>query len=350
MNTEYEKKAFVGFYEEKVKPFGRELLKNLKTMGDIACDLFPASSAVREKADRVLSKLKLHVSYDIQAVTSLGFASCRWKVLLSIVGFLLCFVFSTGFIGTVITCFLGFLAGLVVGHFLDIYMYPQRFLIFILCHSDKPLAFSYRSSQVSMRSFASAFTNLLGRVAATNGKITPDEMDVFLSFVLPKESEVEKYKKVFSDAFSASGTIRDYTSQIRLILGDNEEIYPLLLDLLFLMASVDDSISRKEFSLLKDISEELEIPNDIFLLVSGGYDIKKAPAKGKVKRSDFEILGVERSATKEEIRRAWILLVQKNHPDRLAASSDDAAKIEEANEVLAEINAAYNRLMKDLTA
>ena len=112
------------------------------------------------------------------------------------------------------------------------------------------------------------------------------------------------------------------------------------------MAAADGDVGKSEFKLIKDISQSLNISDEMFSSVSSAYYVPENQSKPKTKRDDFEVLGLDRNATKDEIRRAWITLVQQNHPDRLSGSGADSQKIEEANETLAEINAAYNRLMK----
>jgi len=60
-------------------------------------------------------------------------------------------------------------------------------------------------------------------------------------------------------------------------------------------------------------------------------------------RDPYEVLGVRKGASKEEIKRAYLELVKKYHPDKFA---DNPLK-ELAEEKLKEINEAYNILMND---
>ncbi len=58
----------------------------------------------------------------------------------------------------------------------------------------------------------------------------------------------------------------------------------------------------------------------------------------------FEILGLGRDADDAVIKAAYRRLVRENHPDRLVAQGLPAEFIELANDKLATINGAYDRI------
>jgi DnaJ like chaperone protein len=63
----------------------------------------------------------------------------------------------------------------------------------------------------------------------------------------------------------------------------------------------------------------------------------------------YLVLGVSRSATVEEIRTTWKRLMRENHPDSLASRGVPAEFIERANEKVARINAAWDRIKRERT-
>ena len=59
------------------------------------------------------------------------------------------------------------------------------------------------------------------------------------------------------------------------------------------------------------------------------------------------MLGVPRSATVEEIRATWKRLMRENHPDSLASRGVPAEFIARANDKVARINAAWDRIKRE---
>jgi DnaJ-class molecular chaperone len=77
----------------------------------------------------------------------------------------------------------------------------------------------------------------------------------------------------------------------------------------------------------------------------------KATGKPKKVRSGpppHEVLGVEPSATREEIKRAYQRMVGQYHPDRVANAAPELQKLAEKR--TKQLNAAYAELMSDDSA
>lgn len=69
------------------------------------------------------------------------------------------------------------------------------------------------------------------------------------------------------------------------------------------------------------------------------------PAATRPQLTDYEILGIEPSASPEDIQKAWRELIRKYHPDKFSDPQFAAMK-ELAEEQTKQINAAYQRLKK----
>ncbi len=330
-------------FGKKLESFGTEVLNTVKFLGDITIDLLPASEKLRKKASSLRESFAAHISYDLYSLKRIKLHIC--KIFLMTALFITGLFLADDFCETVFFCIFGAFIGLFIGHFLDIWRTPQRFFIYRMTRAEKPLTYAMASSEISMQSFAKAFTGLLAKVAAKDKGISDDEEDLYLSFISASPENEESLRKSFNEAATSSELSEDIM-QIGKELSEFTDVYPLLLDLLFSMASADADVGLAEFKLLQHIAQELKISSKVFVSVSSAYYIDETKLTPNRKKDDFEILGLDKNASKGEIRRAWINLVQENHPDRLSGAGADDIRIEAANETLAEINAAYNRLMK----
>jgi hypothetical protein len=68
-----------------------------------------------------------------------------------------------------------------------------------------------------------------------------------------------------------------------------------------------------------------------------------------VRRADdpYRVLGVSRDMTTEEIRSAWLKLVTAHHPDRALARGLPPEAVTIANERLAALNGAWERIGRE---
>ena len=60
----------------------------------------------------------------------------------------------------------------------------------------------------------------------------------------------------------------------------------------------------------------------------------------------YTILGIKHEASDEDVKTAYRQLVRENHPDRLVAQGLPPEFVELANEKLATINQAYEKIRK----
>jgi DnaJ like chaperone protein len=61
----------------------------------------------------------------------------------------------------------------------------------------------------------------------------------------------------------------------------------------------------------------------------------------------YQMLGLTRQASDEEVRLAWRKLMRENHPDSLASRGVPQEFVKRATEQVAQINAAWDRIKRE---
>jgi DnaJ like chaperone protein len=113
-----------------------------------------------------------------------------------------------------------------------------------------------------------------------------------------------------------------------------------LLDGLFHIARADGRIHDSEISYLAEVAR-------IFGFSEADFARIREANVGPDTADPYTILGVTREMSNEEIRAAWRKLVRDNHPDKLIAQGMPEEFVTLANQKLATINAAYDKVAKE---
>ncbi len=115
---------------------------------------------------------------------------------------------------------------------------------------------------------------------------------------------------------------------------------------------VNGQMNQGELALLKKINAELELsPTHLSQIIAiyASYYKRKEEQEEKSKKPSprvyaYEILGLEKGASPEMIKKAYRTLVKIHHPDRFATASESQQKM--AAEKFIEIQGAYEELLK----
>jgi DnaJ like chaperone protein len=191
--------------------------------------------------------------------------------------------------------------------------------------------------------FAICVVVLSAKLAKCDGQVRREEIDAFKrQFRIPPES-VRNIGRLFDQARDSADGFEPYAVQLGEAFADNLGMLEDVLAALFVIARSDGAVNNRELDFLSRTHRG-------FRLEQAAWD----RARGAMPRqppSDepdaYMVLGVARSSTAEEIRATWRRLMRENHPDSLAARGVPAEFIARANEKVARINAAWDRIKRE---
>ena len=188
--------------------------------------------------------------------------------------------------------------------------------------------------------FTTAVIVLSAKMAKADGRVSADEIAAFKTiFHIPPE-ETSHVARIWDEAKREAGGYEPYAQQIAQLFRHEPAVMEEILGALFHIAKADGSIHPAEMELLARTAM-------IFGFDANAFERLKHIHLGSDGDDDpYEVLGVSRDASNEELKRTYRKLIRENHPDTLMAQGVPQEFIDLANEKMAAINAAYDRIEK----
>ncbi|MGE0116549.1 MAG: TerB family tellurite resistance protein [Dongiaceae bacterium] len=188
--------------------------------------------------------------------------------------------------------------------------------------------------------FTIAVIALGAKMAKADGTVTRDEIDAFKQVFRIPDEEMKNVGRIFDQARKSPLGFEAYAGQIAHMFRNQRPVLEELLDGLFHIAKADGRVPAEELDYLKKVA-------GIFGFGERDFERIRAEHLGPDKADPYEILGVGRGMTDSEIKLAYRKLVREHHPDRLIAKGVPKEFIDVANEKLATINAAWDRISRE---
>lgn len=188
--------------------------------------------------------------------------------------------------------------------------------------------------------FTIAVIALGAKLAKADGVVTPAEIRAFRRvFRVPPEEE-KNVARVFNLARRSVHGYEPYARQVAGMFRGNPAVLEELLGCLFHIAQADGSVHEEELAYLRNVA-------NIFGFSDAQFARIREEAMGPDKADPYTVLGVAHDASNDEVKAAWRKLVRENHPDKLIAQGMPEEFVEVANQKLATINAAWDRIASE---
>jgi DnaJ like chaperone protein len=188
--------------------------------------------------------------------------------------------------------------------------------------------------------FTIAVIALAGKMSGADGIARDEEFAVFLKvFQVPPQEEAN-VRRIFHLARQDIAGYEAYAGQIARLLVGNPAILEDVLDGLFEIAKADGVLHPAESQFLERVAE-------IFGFAPNEFRRIRASHFAPELTDPYVILGVSYVASENELRQTYRRLVKENHPDSLIARGVPAEFIRLANDKLAAINAAYEKIQQE---
>lgn len=200
--------------------------------------------------------------------------------------------------------------------------------------------------------FFTATFSVMGYIAKADGKVTKDEIrlaeEVMRQLGLDGEMR-EAAKKLFSEGKSDDFPIDEILDQFKSEIKRRTTLVQMFLEIQLQAAYADGVKHPAEQEVLAHICQRLGIP---LIQLKRMEEMLKAGFGGHGQSSStqsslpdaYAILGVEKSATDAEVKKAYRRLMSQHHPDKLVAKGLPEQMIKDATAKTQQIKAAYEQI------
>ena len=217
--------------------------------------------------------------------------------------------------------------------------------------------------------FLATTFQLLGCIAKADGRVSEPEiaiaraaMDQLRLNSAQRQAAIDCFTEGKQAAFALDAALDRFQQSC----GGQSALLQQLLELLLLIAYADGALHPQAHTRLLQISSRLgfarlqfEALHTLFRARHGawrGSDSGTGKRDGDPRRPStavntlsqaYQILGLQRDASVDQIKLAYRRLIRQHHPDKLAAQNLPAAELARATDKTREITAAYERIREE---
>ena len=189
------------------------------------------------------------------------------------------------------------------------------------------------------RDFNVTLLVLSAAVMKADGNVKKSELDYVKRFFLQNfgQEKAEKSIKMLRGILDKDYNLYEVSSQVGRYMDYSSRLQ--LLHYLFGIASADGFVSDQETDVIHAISSSMGVVESDYASIKAMFVRKES-----VSQNAYTILGVDPSATDEEVKKAYREMAKKNHPDLVSNLGEEVRLA--AEKKFQEINQAYETIKK----
>lgn len=269
--------------------------------------------------------------------------------------------------GKILGAFFGFLLGgpfgLLLGLFLGHKFDKARTNIYYRGGFGNFGAGRASSAERQAEFFYAGFA-VMGHMAKSKGRVTAEEIRVASAIMdrmnLHGESR-RQAQNAFREGKEEDFPLDETLTKVRMSSAGRADLLQFFLELQIQAAFADGSLHPSERQLLyviarslgfseRQLEQRLHMQEAAFRFQQGEYQqqgaFRQAPTKDQLADA-YELLGVQESASAQELKRAYRKQMNEHHPDKLAAKGLPPEMMELAKQKTQELQAAYDLIRKE---
>ncbi len=185
-----------------------------------------------------------------------------------------------------------------------------------------------------------ALIALSAKMAKADGVVTPTEVAAFRTLFAVPASEERGVNRLFDLAKRDVAGFQTYATRVAALYKDDPTGLEDVIDGLFTIAKADGAIHEAELTYLETVATIFGFDDRAFERITLRHVV---PREG----DPYVILGADRDWPMKDVRARYLRLVAEHHPDKLAARGLAGDFLTIANDRMAAINGAYERIERE---
>lgn len=188
--------------------------------------------------------------------------------------------------------------------------------------------------------FSVSMIALSAKMAKADGVVTQDEVTAFKQLFVIPDGELRNVARLFNLAKQDVAGFEAYATKIAGLFNEGAEVFEDIVDGLFHIAKADGMVHEAELAFIERVAQLFGIKERAFERITSRHVVS---GEG----DPYAILGIDRAASNEDVKRHYRRIVAETHPDKLMARGVPAEFISIATAKLAALNGAYDRIRRE---
>jgi len=199
------------------------------------------------------------------------------------------------------------------------------------------------SNEEAQLIFFTAAFSMLAKICKADGQISEREIQAVEAFMardlqLDREGQ-ETAKRIFRQAVDSPEEFSAFAHQFYLVFRAQPHIIELMVDVLLRVSTADGHISTEEEVMLLSATRIFKVSDTDYSRLKSKYV--------RVTNKYYATLKCDETASDEEIKKQYRILVTEFHPDKIEAKGLPEEFIKFANDKFREIQEAYEHVKKE---
>ena len=215
--------------------------------------------------------------------------------------------------------------------------------------TDQHGAFGAGQQERVQAAFFTTTFSVMGHIAKADGKVSKDEIAAANSIMGRMQLNAQQRKaaiRLFNEGKKTGFPLHDVLQQFRRECSRRHNLMQMFLEIQIATAMADGHFHASEKRIIFTIGEQLGFSRaDIEHLFSMSSGTGRTPGEQKQTLAQaYEILGVAKTASDAEVKKAYRRMMSQHHPDKLIAKGLPEEMIKLATEKTQQIRAAYEQI------